>query len=457
MLLLSGPNLSAATLSAATLAAVLALTFAASPTTASAQTLARPGWAGSGLTANAWWRHAVVYAVDLHARGVNATGAHATGSTSPDTAPSGLKAVAAGMDAMQALGVDAVLLRGLQSGADAAIDPAAGTMDDFDEVLLQASRHNLRVLVELAPRTSTEDLSGVARFWLSRGVAGFRLLPAGDSKAQMRQLRTIAKTYVGERVMIGDAALSNVAAPAATPAPTPADVPAEVAVAVGQGQHRRHSAHPANDLSQASAHEVPVRVGDGPQLLLDASIAVAPLNVAAIRIALEKNDVLSRSGTGVPMLATAEGAGGGPESGKVVATLLLSTRGGAMIRAGQEGAGDAPEAASLSAWYKRMSVLQHSNATIRTGVNATLNHDEQKVVAWVRRPQVVSYHSPAVVFLCNMTDKSVTLSLRTDMAALHLKGSFLRTLVRSDQGMGAMSLDAVTVAPYGVYVGELLY
>ncbi|WP_213807571.1 alpha-amylase family protein [Granulicella sp. dw_53] len=382
-----------------------------------AQTLARPGWVGSGLTVNTWWRHAFVYAVDAHADG-------------------GLKGVTARMDAMQALGVDAMLLRGVQSGMEAGIDPAAGAMEDFDEVLLQASRHNLRVLVELSPKTSSEDVTGVARFWLSRGVAGFRLVAAGDSAAQMRQLRAAAKSYVGERVMIGDAALSSIAVPV-----DPAD---------GESAD-------ASKGRRADAPRSAVRAGDGPQLLLDASIAVAPLNVAAIRMALEKNDSLSRAGTGVPMLATAEGAGGGPESGKVVATLLLSTRGGAMIRAGEEGSGEGAEAQALSRWYKQMSAMQHSNGTVRTGVSAVLNHDDQSVVAWVRRPQVVSYHSPAVVFLCNMTDKPVTLSLRSDMQGLKLKGNFLRTVMRTDEGMGAMSLDTVKVAPHGVYIGTLQY
>jgi hypothetical protein len=386
---------------------------------AAGQTLARPGWVGSGMTVSSWWRHAVVYAIDL-----------------PET-PGGLKGVVAQMPAMQSLGVDAVLLRGMQhdavAGADP-IDPAVGTMDDFDQVLVAASRQNLRVLIELRPKSASEDISGIARFWLSRGVAGFRLVGSGDSAGQMKELRAAAKGYVGERVMIGDAALSSVTTDAG-------------ADSGSGGRHRGGGT--VVDPSR------PVRVGDGPQLLLDASIAVAPLNVGAIRMALEKNDAMNRAGAGVPMLATAEGAGGGPEFGKVVATLLLSTRGGAMLRAGQEGKDDGPQ--SLGRWYHDVGVLQHSNATVRTGVNEMLNHDAEGVVAWVRRPEAVSYHTPAVVFLCNMTDKPVTLSLVADMQGLRLKGSFLRTLLRSDAGMGAMSLDAVKLAPYGVYIGELKY
>ncbi len=367
---------------------------------AEAQPLARPGWVGSGLTPNVWWRHAFVYAVDVP-----------TGD--------GLKGIATHMDAMQALGVDAVLLRGLQTGVDVGIDPAAGAMEDFDAILVAASQHSLRVLVELTPKSASDDVSGVARFWLSRGVAGFRLVAAGDSAAQMRQLRAVAKSYVGERVMIGDAALSN-----------------------------------AGEDTAAASRSTP-RNGDGPQLLLDASIAVAPLDVAAIRTALEKNDAMNRAGAGVPMLATKDGAGGGPQFAKIVATLLLSTRGGTLIQAGQEGANDGAD--SVGTWYKQMSVMQHSNATVRTGANATLNHDAESVVAWLRKPQAVSYKNPAVVFVCNMTDKPVTVSLRNDIAALRIKGSFLKTLARTDQGMGAMSVDAVKIAPYGVYVGELKY
>src|ERR1700736_6513621 len=35
-------------------------------TTALSQTLARPGWAGSGMSAEPWWKHAVVYQLDPH-------------------------------------------------------------------------------------------------------------------------------------------------------------------------------------------------------------------------------------------------------------------------------------------------------------------------------------------------------------------------------------------------------
>ncbi len=159
------------------------------------------------------------------------------------------------------------------------------------------------------------------------------------------------------------------------------------------------------------------------------------------------------------MLATTDNTGGdvAPELGKPVATLLLSSRGGTMIRAGQEGLGDGPEAQALSTWYRQVSGLERGNPTIRTGANTMLNHDAEGVVAWVRKPQIVTYNSPPVVVLCNMTGKPVTVSLDADMKALRFKGTFLKTLLRSDTGMGAQHLSAITLAPYAVYVGELSY
>ena len=97
------------------------------------------------------------------------------------------------------------------------------------------------------------------------------------------------------------------------------------------------------------------------------------------------------------------------------------------------------------------------NEAVKTGANEMLNLDDQNAVAWVRRPSAVSYKNPAVVFVCNMTDKPVTLSLTAEMAKLKLKGTFLRKLLRSDVGMGALSLGSVKLGPYGVYVGELQY
>jgi hypothetical protein len=72
---------------------LLAAIAAAVPAPAPAQTLARPGLAGSGLNSDPWWTHAVFYR---------------TGDSSPDA---DFKAVATQLDALQALGIDALIVR----------------------------------------------------------------------------------------------------------------------------------------------------------------------------------------------------------------------------------------------------------------------------------------------------------------------------------------------------------
>ncbi len=438
-----------------------------------AQTLARPGWAGSGLTPNPWWRHAVIYAIDPH--DFQDSNGDGTGD---------LPGLARRLDYLQSLGIDALLLRQLAPADSAiekvAIDPALGTIDDFDNLVIQASRHNMRILIELRQTDPTADVSGIARFWLSRGVAGFRLVAANttDTSIAMHQLRSLIRGYVGERILIGD--------PSASIAP------------------------PVRGHSPAAK--------EPPQLLVDPFLSTVPtLDAAAFRTALEKNDSLLSSGSGLP-LAITDAISDTPDAtpsavrfshdheqdaqsiGKLIATLLLTTRAASMLQYGQEialaptptahplmpwGKPDAPANAktsppaiaantpqqppannvatqdadpdSLLNWYRHLSVLQHSNMKLRSGTTLVLNHDADHVVAWVRKPQVVSLNTPALVFVCNLSASPVKLSLRPDMQRLHLKGSFLRSTLRSDNAMGALNLDAITLQPYGIYIGELRY
>jgi hypothetical protein len=119
-------------------------------------------------------------------------------------------------------------------------------------------------------------------------------------------------------------------------------------------------------------------------------------------------------------------------------------------------AGDASPSSLLN-WYRQLSALTHSNRTLSSGAITVLNHDDQNVLAWVRRPAAASLATPAIVVVENLSAQPVTLSLKADMQRLRLRGSFLRTLMRSDSGMGAMHLDGMTLPPHAVFIGELRY
>jgi glycosidase len=385
---------------------------------AQAQTLARPGWAGSGMSAVSWWKHGVVYQADPRGFG-------------------GLHGVAAHLDYIHLLGVDAVLLSSLGGDAKAAIDPAAGTMDDLDEIIRRASEYNIRVLVELDAHAS--DLQARARLWLAHGVAGFRV--PGATAAQIVDLKKTASGFAGQRVVIGDPDTIGAAQLFADPR------------AGTQQKLDAPSIRPALEAAQQTVGEgksVPLLLSDGPSYKRS----------------------MTRYSAGTHDL----------EIAKAVAAMLMTTRAASLLYFGQElgltdgtnaisfdqpkkneqpsamsvAAGDASPTSLLN-WYRQLSVLAHSNRTISSGAITVLNHDDQNVLAWIRRPQTVSLNTPAIVVIENLSSQPVKLSLKADVQRLRLKGSFLRPLLRSDTGMGAMHLDGMTLAPYAVFIGELRY
>jgi Alpha amylase, catalytic domain len=400
-------------------------------TTAFSQTLARPGWAGSGMNAAPWWRHAVLYQLDPQ-----------------NFSENGLKSIPIHLDYLQSLGIDAILLTNTAPDAQT-IDPALGTLDDLDDLIHQASRRNIRVLIDLKPKPST-DLTATARFWLNRGVAGFHI--ANPTEATL--LRKVTNTYVGQRIVI-------------------------------------------TDLDPANPPKTQQNSTSDPHLLFDPRPGTQPqLTAATIRPALEAIQdlrilpVLLTDGPDLKrsMARYADGTHD-LEIAKTLAAILLTSRAAANLYYGQElgltetyptihwEAPPAPQKGhpapppdpnpnaavqdanpqSLLNWYRQLSVLHHGNATIASGASILLNHDDQNVLVWVRKPPAVTAISPAMVVICNLTAQPVQLSLKADMQRLHLKGSFLRTTLRSDNAMGPMHLESMTIPPYAVYIGELRY
>ena len=432
-----------------------------------AQTLARPGWVGSGINTDVWWKHPVVYQVNP----INFN----------PTEGSGLHGVAQRLDYVQSLGVDALLLTTIQPDPTHAqsIDPAYGTLDDLDDLIHEASRHNIRILLDLDPQIPAADLTSVARFWLNRGIAGFHVIGATpEAHAQAAELRKVTNTYLGDRILIGDVDPTLPSSP----------------------QQRTYNAPNPQTT----------------QLLLDTSLgAVKPLNPAAIRSAVESTENVAQTGRSLPLLATdgpsfprsmSRYADGQHDLAiaRLLATILFTTRAQPLLYYGQELgvttqpasestpaspviAWDAPppppkgqpvppsdpatatptkipnaaleeaDPASLLNWYRKLIEIHHSNSTINSGEYLTINRDDQNVLIIIRKPKTVTPTTPILVILCNLSDQPVKLSIKTDTMRLHLRGSFLRTLLRSDNGMGTMHLESMTLAPYLAYIGEMRF
>ena len=439
--------------------AALLLLAAALP--ASAQTLARPGWAGSGLNNDPWWRQAVFYQV-------SASPANPPGRSPAEQLrlqqSADYKSIAARLDALHSLGVDALIVPAPPLPASLAPAPA---LDDFDDLIHQASRRGIRVLVTLSAPSASADLSSTARFWLSRGIAGFRLVTPPstspqDSQCIVQALRRITSNAVGQRIVISDFNPN----PSATPLPPPA----------ARQSTRNPSARRAN------------RSGDAlnAQLLIDSQLSQLDLPDAAglrpllAQSLLAPNLLLDFH----PPAPPPTGPDPYPALARAISAILLTTHSAALIEAGpslvlQPDAPPAPEAApppvrtlavnrpavtprpaapptpTLADWISKLSALHHGNATVRYGSVTVLNFDAQNALVWVIRPPANSGLAPPVVVACNLSSSPLRLSLTSAIHGLNLRGSFLLTLLRSDQAMGPQDLDFVSLPPFAVYIGEL--
>lgn len=441
-----------------------------------AQTLARPGWVGSGLTAEAWFKRSIFYEIDTR------TFQDSNGDGTGD-----LKGITERLGYIQSLGVDAILLDSLtppKTGASAAsagaapgaLDPALGTLDDFDGLTLEASRLKIRILIEL----SAPD-SGLARFWLTRGVAGF-YLPAGAAvnATGVQAIRTLLPSYVGQRVLITDAGPAgssasklgvnelvldrvDLAAPISGASGT--DSVAALRTALDQSQAMRRTGTPIFAIGGA---------GISDNRLARVALSAILLNRSASLItAGQELGVSSPPGKGVPMpwgkAPPTAAVEEDPEVAKPIAPVVAApdkytpfvpyVRPVAPRKAvppdPASAAGQETDRGSLLSFYRQLSLLHHGGTAIHDGEEIVLDHDREDALIWIRKPASPSPTNPVVVIACNLSDKAVVLSLRTEMTRLQLRGTFLRTLVRSDDAMGGTSIDPLTVPAYGVYVGEL--
>ncbi len=403
------------------------------------QTLARPGWAGSGMTVERWWPHAVLCAVDPAS--LRRPGTAAENST--------FQRLTQHLDDLQALGVDAVLLQGLEAeapnspsgGAESPgplpaqvaaspvvqIEPRYGTLDEFDDLVREAARHGMRVLVELRAGAHGSALTDDARFWLNHGATGVAV--GTDDPGTVRALRSVLRGYVGERVLIGpNVAVVNGPSPTRTPAATAS-------------------------TERVPPHRTAESRGDQPDLLR-VQLASTEDGAAAMRASLERARALINIHAPVPLISAAAKQED-PAALRALAAALLGSGGAVLLRADDldvEHAADPAGQSSVFAWYRQWSGLHRGNAVMRAGEDTLLDHDADGALVWVRQ---VKNGGPPIVVICNVTNKGIRLSLVNEIQRLGLRGSFLRTLARSDGGMGAMPLREIVLPPFAVYAGQL--
>lgn len=317
-----------------------------------AQTLARPGWAGSGLNGEPWWRSAVFYRVDAR-----------TFQDSDGDAIGDLPGLTSRLEYLGTLGVDALILAPqaeAQTGTQASTlnlpagSPAAhfvagsgasrpsssagvpfALLDDpgFDDLVSEASHRHLRVVLSQPLSTDTPTLLARARLAFTRGAAGVELTSSGSTAAAgmaatssdvLAALRTLAGGFPGERVVLSDLRPSN--------------LPVTLRSARSGSSLRLHGSEAlhASEAPELTALPVPLFTPIQPVASFEASASLRQLAAAAEALP-----------AGIaPLFQAAEPAAGSPTRSEAhaltpsaiafLAARLLTLRGALTLSAGQE-------------------------------------------------------------------------------------------------------------------------
>ncbi len=465
------------------------------PALAAAQTLARPGWVGSGMTSQMWWQSAVIYRVqpqffqDSDGDGVG-----------------DLRGLAQRLDYLQSIGVDAVLIESHTSDAG------------FDDLLSDASRHHIRILIALGAETaqapSANQVIAEARAWLRRGVGGVyvsaTLLNAitGHSNFQeavflLQELRTVADSFPGERIVIaGDS--PAVSAAKTSPRTGPEIVDGVVDPATWDAASLRtklvlaDSPDGGEPLLQIAPHSERQRDRDkilaalllssrgavgltyGEEIGLANSTTAAmqwtPTNVTRPELADKPKPKQEVYGAYHPYVRPAPSSMIGrphlpsvelntesapppvdPDTLPGFSTKPLTTTDNLADRTYNVAVEDEnPD--SLLNFYRRVLQLHSSNATLRSGTVTFFNHDSEGALVWLRRAPAGARTVASVVVACNLTDHPIELSLDADLARLRIAGGTIRPLLTSlHVDHVAQSTRYLRLSAHSVYVGELYH
>jgi alpha-glucosidase len=414
--------------------------------TSSAQILARPGYKGASAKNDLWWKNAIFYNIS--------------------TDPIDCQAIAVRLDALRALNVDALILPAPALPTPGSNGPMPN-LDDFDSLLRQASAHGLRVLLTIHATGNAADLSGLARFWLNRGVAGLHIATAAgeDTQAAVQSIRKLASNVVGQRIIISDADL----------APPDAAVKAHHASATRASLSQLQIDNRAVSfptLDAASLRPLLTQAITQPSLIValnaqSSSNARPPLAEPVAAIALiPQLAALIDSSASLALQPTEEQPKVAEEPAKPTppapppqappGTYLPYTP---YVPPAKPRPVVVPKLLPedpLTTWYKQLSALHHDNGVLKTGTKIFLDFDAQNALVWVTKPAPNSPRLTApVVVICNLSATPLQLSLADAMKKLALRGFYLRTLLRTDQAMGAQDLNTVNVPAFSVYIGEL--
>lgn len=148
--------------------------------------------AATGSSTEPWWRNAIVYRVDV--------ASFADGNADGIGDLAGLRSR---LGYLPLLGATVLSVHGALDGPTG-LQPTAGALTDLDAVLADAHELGLYVQLELPGVGPDEGIEPTARFWLDRGVDGFRVDEPAPNRGIVDRLRRVLDGY-SNRALTGAA------------------------------------------------------------------------------------------------------------------------------------------------------------------------------------------------------------------------------------------------------------
>lgn len=104
---------------------------------------------------------------------------------------------------------------------------------------------------------------------------------------------------------------------------------------------------------------------------------------------------------------------------------------------------------SLLAWYKALIKLKKTVPAFETGANIMLDPENTKVLSWMRQ----AAGAPQVVVCVNFTANLEIVDLTLGEAGMRARE--LKTLLKTPGGPDTEAINRIVLGPYGVYIGEV--
>ena len=438
-----------------------------------AQTLAHKGWAGSGMTVEPWWQHAVFYRIDpLSFQDSNGDGY------------GDLNGITARLPYLDTLGVDAILLSPFElehTGAEP-FDSLYGTAEDFDRLEQEAARLKIRIVVDLPLRAADtpEQMASAARFWLTRGVGGLRITQALDAPAlspaqlaeKLRALRGILASFRGERVLLSDqpSPTPDVPLPRAASRRQPAMARADLTIDLRLAQHRVLDAQALRELLlQQSTTSFQLIESDAPDFIRsDTRLAGASspddadLQARLLATVLFTSRDAPLLDFGQELGMASRGTDPSPMQWGQSATDHGFSQGVPWV---DEGPNEATHNAvfedadpdSILNWYRKLAALRHTSAALNAGSFDLLASPNPDLVLWLRRargsaPVLVVVNASArynVLSLATLTPQLKRLGVESESRPVHTLATTSPELAK------AISASSLALPAGTVWIGEV--